>query len=116
LQWTKDTTANPSLSTGIVSRVGHDFIQLNLRAYHGNSGGPVLSRKGEVIGILTANLGTAQDIALCIPIGTALNLVKDEMGRDTLGVPQQALLHREPLLTRRGAHDETPIVFLLERD
>ena len=80
LQWTKDTTANPSLSTGIVSRVGHDFIQLNLRAYHGNSGGPVLNRKGEVIGILTANLGSAQDIALCIPITAALNLVKGELG------------------------------------
>jgi S1-C subfamily serine protease len=80
LQWTRDTTANPSLSTGIVSRVGHDFIQLNLRAYHGNSGGPVLNRKGEVIGILTANLGSAQDIALCIPISAALNLVKGELG------------------------------------
>ena len=116
LQWTKDTTANPSLSTGNVSRVGHDFIQLNLRAYHGNSGGPVLNRKGEVIGILTANLGSAQDIALCIPIGTALNLVKDEMGQDTTGVPQRALLHREPLLARRGAHEGTPHSFLLERD
>ena len=39
LQWTKDSTADPSLSTGSVSRVGQDFIQLNLRAYHGNSGG-----------------------------------------------------------------------------
>ena len=80
LHWTRDTTANPSLSTGIVSRVGHDFIQLNLRAYHGNSGGPVLNRKGQVIGILTANLGSAQDIALCTPISAALALVKNEIG------------------------------------
>ncbi len=80
LQWTKDTTADPSLSTGIVSRVGHDFIQLNLRAYHGNSGGPVLNRKGEVIGILTANFASAQDIALCTPINAALGLVKSELG------------------------------------
>jgi S1-C subfamily serine protease len=75
LQWTKDNTAGPSLSTGLVSRVGHDFIQLNLRAYHGNSGGPVLNRKGEVIGILTANYQNAQDIALCTPISAALPLV-----------------------------------------
>lgn len=80
LQWTKDSTADPSLSTGSVSRVGPDFIQLNLRAYHGNSGGPVLNRKGEVIGILTGNFGSAQEIALCTPIGAALNLVKDEIG------------------------------------
>ncbi len=80
LQWTKDSTADPSLSTGSVSRVGHDFIQLNLRAYHGNSGGPVLNRKGEVIGILTGNFGSAQDIAVCTPISAALDLVKDEIG------------------------------------
>jgi len=72
LEKTKDTRADPSLSPGMVSRVGHDFIQLNLRAYHGNSGGPVLNRKGEVIGILTGNLGSAPDIALCTPIRSAL--------------------------------------------
>jgi serine protease Do len=79
LQWTKDTTADPSVSTGIVSRVGHGFIQLNVRAYHGNSGGPVLNRKGEVIGILTASLGNAQDIALCTPINAALELLKKDL-------------------------------------
>ena len=80
LQWTKDTTADPSLSTGAVSRVGHDFIQLNLRAYHGNSGGPVFNRRGKVIGILTGNFGGAQDIAVCTPIGAALEMVKEEVG------------------------------------
>src|SRR5262245_16722908 len=55
LQVTKDSTVDPSLSTGVVARVGHDYIQLNLRAYRGNSGGPVLNRRGEAIGILTAN-------------------------------------------------------------
>jgi serine protease Do len=80
LQWTKDTTADPSLSTGTVSRVGLDFIQLNLRAYQGNSGGPVFNRKGEVIGILTGKFGSAQEIAVCTPISAALKLVNDEMG------------------------------------
>ena len=84
LHWTKDTTADPSLSTGTVSRVGHDFIQLNLRAYHGNSGGPVLNKKGEVIGILTANFSNAQDIALCTPISVAVALAKDDLGHQSL--------------------------------
>jgi serine protease Do len=79
LERTNDATIDPSLSTGIVSRVGHDFIQLNLRAYHGNSGGPVLNRRGEVIGILTANIASAREIALCTPISAALNLVKNEL-------------------------------------
>ena len=81
LQWTRDSTADPSVSTGFVSRVSHDFIQLNLRAYHGNSGGPVFNRKGEVIGILTGRLGSAEEIALCTPINAALELVKEDPGR-----------------------------------
>jgi serine protease Do len=77
LKQTHDEQIEPSLSTGIVSRIGQDFIQLNLRAYHGNSGGPVLNRKGEVIGILTANFTSAQDIALVTPINAALELIRN---------------------------------------
>lgn len=79
LERTKDERVDPSLSTGIVSRVGQDFIQLNLRAYHGNSGGPVLNRKGEVIGVLTAYVGSAQDIALATPISAAVALAGTEL-------------------------------------
>ena len=79
MERTKDERVDPSLSTGIVSRVGQDFIQLNLRAYHGNSGGPVLNRKGEVIGVLTANVGSAQDIALATPISAAVALAGAEL-------------------------------------
>jgi serine protease Do len=78
LEETRDKRVDPSLSPGIVSRVGHDYIQLTLRAYHGNSGGPVLNRRGEVIGILTGKVESAPDIALCLPISAALALVKDE--------------------------------------
>jgi len=77
LKQTHDEAIEPSLSTGIVSRIGQDFIQLNLRAYHGNSGGPVLNRRGEVIGILTANFTSAQDIALVTPINAALELIRN---------------------------------------
>lgn len=80
LEGTKDKRVDPSLSPGIVSRVGHDYIQLSLRAYHGNSGGPVLNRRGEVIGILTGKVDGAPDIALCTPISEAVALVKDEIG------------------------------------
>ncbi len=80
LRQTHETRVTPSLSIGVVSRVSPDLIQLNLRAYRGNSGGPVLNRRGEVIGILTANIGNAQDIALATPVGAALQLIKDEPG------------------------------------
>ena len=77
MKQTHDDQIEPSLSTGIISRVGQDLIQLNLRAYHGNSGGPVLNRKGEVIGILTANFTSAQDITLVTPINAALELIRN---------------------------------------
>lgn len=79
LNLTGSARIETSLSTGVVSRVTPSMIQLNIRAYQGNSGGPVLNRRGRVIGILTANIGTAQDITLCTPIGLALELV--ESGR-----------------------------------
>ena len=104
LEETRDKRVDPSLSTGIVSRVGHDFIQLSLRAYHGNSGGPVLNRRGEVIGILTANVGSAPDIALCTPISAALALVKDELSYridSWKGVPPRApLVAQKPLIPK----------------
>ena len=80
LKHTNETRITTSLSIGVVSRVSREVIQLNLRAYRGNSGGPALNRNGEVIGILTANIGDAQDIALATPIGAALDLIKDEVG------------------------------------
>ena len=76
LNQTHDEEIEPSLSTGIVSRVGQDFIQLNLQAYHGNSGGPVLNRRSEVIGILTGKIPGARDIALVTPISAALELIR----------------------------------------
>ena len=80
LRQTNESRVTPSLSIGVVGRVSQDMIQLNLRAYHGNSGGPALNRKGEVIGIVTANVGNAQDITLATPVGAALQLIKGEIG------------------------------------
>jgi serine protease Do len=93
LKQTHDEQIAPSLSTGIVSRVGQDYIQLNLRAYHGNSGGPALNRKGEVIGILTANVSSAQDIALCTPISAALELINQPTNLSVEVINQGGINH-----------------------
>jgi S1-C subfamily serine protease len=77
LDLTKDETVTPSLSTGLVSRVSADFIQLQLRAYRGTSGGPVFNRRGEVIAIVTANVTDAQEITLATPIEAALRLLQN---------------------------------------
>jgi serine protease Do len=78
LDLTNDRKVAPSLSTGIVSRVGDDLIQLQLRAYRGNSGGPVLNRRGQAIAILTANVGSAEDITIATPISAALELIANQ--------------------------------------
>ena len=76
MQLLTDDRIDTSLATGFVSRVGQDAIQLDLHAHHGNSGGPVLNLKGEVIGIVTSNLANAQNITFCIPIGVAYEMIK----------------------------------------
>ena len=82
LRRSRDSLVAPSLSIGVVSRINSDLIQLNLRAYKGESGGPLLNRKGQVIGVVTASVQSAQDIALCTPIGLAVDLIKDELSYD----------------------------------
>jgi len=71
-----------SLTRGIVSAVNRvlpptffslqePLIQVDTPINHGNSGGPLLNRCGEVIGITTAIISDAQNIGLVIPINLA---------------------------------------------
>jgi len=81
LKLTREDRIENSFTTGVVSRVNEGLIQLSLRAYQGNSGGPVLNRKGEAIGILTGNVEYAQDITFCTPIAQVMRVVGGELGR-----------------------------------
>ncbi|HWP44130.1 MAG TPA: serine protease, partial [Blastocatellia bacterium] len=81
LNLTGETLIAPSLSAGVVSRASSGIIQLSLRAYNGNSGGPVFDHHGRVIGVLTANVRSAQDLTLCTPIQAATDLITDESQR-----------------------------------
>jgi S1-C subfamily serine protease len=71
-----------SLTRGIVSAVNRilpatffslqePLIQVDTPINHGNSGGPLINRCGEVIGITTAIISDAQNIGLVIPINLA---------------------------------------------
>jgi serine protease Do len=74
---------NQTLTHGIVSAVNRvlpvtffsqtePMIQVDTPINHGNSGGPLLNRCGEVIGMTTAVVTGAQGIGLAIPV----NLIK----------------------------------------
>ncbi|MFP4550885.1 MAG: S1C family serine protease [Spirochaetales bacterium] len=80
----------PSVSSGIVSGLNRSYfavggqtrldnlIQFDAAANPGNSGGPLVNRDGEVVGIVTAILNPTKDaffvgIGFAVPIETAAN-------------------------------------------
>jgi S1-C subfamily serine protease len=68
-----------------------DLIQTDAAINFGNSGGPLLNIKGEVIGINTAIRGDAQNISFAIPVDSAIKVAKEliehgEIPRPYLGI------------------------------
>jgi len=90
-----------TVTVGIISAKGRvigagpydDFLQTDAAINPGNSGGPLLNLKGEVIGINTAIIASAQGIGFAIPINMAKALLpqlkKGKVIRGWLGVTIQ---------------------------
>ena len=97
-----------SVTAGIVSAVGRanpyadqryvPFIQTDVAINRGNSGGPLLNTRGEVIGInsqIFSNSGGYMGVSFAIPIDVAMNVVDQlkktgRVQRGQLGVMFQA--------------------------
>jgi serine protease Do len=98
-----------SVTAGIISAVGRSnpyaqqqyvpFIQTDVAINQGNSGGPLLNTRGEVIGInsqIFSNSGGYMGVSFAIPIDTAMGAVKQlkasgKVSRGMIGVTLQAL-------------------------
>ena len=97
-----------SVTAGIVSAIGRNtgggqqyvpFIQTDVAINRGNSGGPLLNTRGEVVGInsqIFSVSGGYQGISFAIPIDTAMNAVKQlkatgQVRRGLLGVNMQPI-------------------------
>jgi len=99
-----------TLTTGVVSSLGRtvqtsdstfidEAIQTDAAINRGNSGGPLLNSRGEVIGInsaIFAPTGTTAGIGFAIPINIARRVAEDliskgRVSRATLGVEGRAL-------------------------
>jgi S1-C subfamily serine protease len=75
-----------TVTVGVISATGRtnlgltdfdNFIQTDASINFGNSGGPLLNAKGEVIGINTAIVASGQGIGFAIPINAAREVIQD---------------------------------------
>lgn len=84
----------PTVTVGVVSALNrsiedptgialYDLIQTDAAINPGNSGGPLVNLKGEVVGINTAIIPSAQGIGFAIAIGSAKPVIQEllEKGR-----------------------------------
>lgn len=72
-----------SLSDGIISGIrqndqGYKYLQMTAPISPGNSGGPVFTEKGEVIGISTASRTGGQNINFAVPINYAIGMLDND--------------------------------------
>lgn len=61
-----------TISTGVISQFRNDgrfsMLQISAPIYPGNSGGPLLNKHGEVIGLVSARLGDNATLGFALPI------------------------------------------------
>ncbi len=121
-----------TVTTGVVSALGRSLraptgrlidnvIQTDAALNPGNSGGPLVDSKGDVIGINTAMLTPAQGLCFAIAINTAkfvaAKLIQEgRVKRSYIGVAGQTIpLHRRTVRFHRIAVESGVLVASLER-
>src|SRR5690606_23704357 len=65
-----------ALSQGVISAPPADLIQTDAPVNPGNSGGPLLTRDGEVVGVLVVRLAGSDGISFAVPTSRLAALVQ----------------------------------------
>jgi len=80
-------TVSASDKRGVFSETLQDIIQTDAAINEGNSGGPLLNLKGEVIGINTAMVEGAENIGFAIPINRAKRAIQQVKEKNKIVYP-----------------------------
>ncbi len=100
-----------TVTVGVVSSIRNDYfgrdfkvIQTDAATNHGNSGGPLVNNRGEVIGIVTYGLGDLgpQNLNFAVPVNYVRELLAEDHSAITLAELKAILARRavaEPAMT-----------------
>lgn len=109
-----------TVTAGIISAKGRvigdgpydNFIQTDASINPGNSGGPLLNMKGEVIGVNTAIIQSAQGLGFAVPVDMLIKILpklrQGKVSRGWLGVTLQEL--DEDIAKSLGKNDSNGVL------
>ncbi len=96
-----------SITAGVVSGIreieGRRLIQISAPISPGSSGGPILNRSGEVIGVAVGMLRDGQNLNFCVPADLVLSLIM----RSASGTGHGSQLAMEEIEKLRGERSQT---------
>ncbi len=101
-----------SVSSGVISALDRtlhldhhvNFIQTDAGVGPGNSGGPLVNTKGEVIGILSKAVLSNQRIQLAVPIDVAMSVAQSLINNKKVSRPFLGIYFKDILENPKAAH------------